>query len=71
MTKQKSKIRTFHWSKHKWSIREKFVSLLLKENFSVKAAVVENPFTKKVLYNALEVLITERKIRTIGSTASP
>lgn len=64
-TEQSLKISSFHWPRHIWKIRNKFLIALLKENFEVKVSIIDNPFNQKVFENSLSYLITERKIDKI------
>jgi len=59
------RITSFHWTRHIWKIRQEFVQALQKENFTVKAAIVQNPFSNKRFEEAVEALLTERKITKI------
>lgn len=64
-TEQSLGIASFHWPRHIWKIRYKFISSLIKENFSVKLAIISNPFSQNAFENALVSLITEKKIKKI------
>jgi hypothetical protein len=59
------KIESFHWVKHIWKIRYNFIEALIKENFSVKAAIIRNPFRKADFENALETLLIEKRVSKI------
>ncbi len=58
-------ITSFHWAKHIWKIRQRFIQALQKENFTVKAAIIYNPFSEKRFEDAVKALLTERKINKI------
>lgn len=64
-TEESLKISSFHWPRHIWKIRNKFLIPLLKENFEVKVSIIDNPFNQKVFEESLTYLITERKIDKI------
>lgn len=64
-TEKRLRISNFHWSKHIWKIRTDFVTVLIKKDYSVKIAIVANPFSKQKFLTALEGLITERKIKAV------
>jgi len=59
------KITSFHWAKHIWKIRQRFIQTLQKEDFTVKAAIVQNPFNENRFEDAVKALLTERKINKI------
>ncbi len=60
------RIKSFHWTDERWLIRNKFLSSILKLDFTVKVAVFENP---KNVGEMLEVifkhLITEKNIKNV------
>ena len=58
-------IKYFHWSKYNWKIRHKFLLGLLKENFSVKAMLVRNPFSEDKFEAAIRELLVEKKIKNV------
>jgi len=64
-TEQSLKITFFHWAKHIWKIRNKFLIALLEENFEVKVSIIDNPFNQKAFEESLTYLITERKMDKI------
>lgn len=64
-TEKTLKITSFHWSRHIWRIRLEFIKLLIKENFTVKSAIIQNPFNKNNFENALKHLLIEKKIQKI------
>ncbi len=64
-TEKMLKITSFHWPRHIWKIRFNFIKALIKENFSVKAAIIKNPFSEDSFEEALKSLLIERKIRKI------
>lgn len=61
-TEGELKITSFHWAKHIWKIRQAFIQTLQNEDFTVKAAIIQNPFSNKQFEDAIEALLTERKI---------
>jgi len=58
-------IEPFHWNKQIWPIRFAFLKALSKENFTVKAAIIENPFTEEDFELALQNLLTDKLVRNI------
>ena len=64
-TEKTLRITNFHWTRHIWKIRFNFIETLLKENFTVKAAIIENPFSGNSFERVIESLLTERKIKKI------
>jgi len=64
-TERKLKIISFHWAKHIWKIRQRFIQALQKESFTVKAAIIRNPFNEERFEEAVRVLLTEKKISKI------
>jgi hypothetical protein len=58
-------IPVFHWSKYNWKIRRAFFLSLLKEAFTVKAILVQNPFSEDIFESAVRQLLTERKVQNI------
>lgn len=64
-TEKDLKITSFHWTKHIWKIRQRFVQALQKENFAVKVAIIQNPFNESRFEDAVEALLTERKVKKI------
>ena len=61
-TEQSLRITSFHWPRHIWKVRLKFVKALIKENFTVKAAIIENPFKGDSFEKAITDLLVEKKI---------
>ncbi len=59
------RITSFHWARHIWKIRLEFIKALIREDFTVKAAIIENPFNQKSFEKALADLLTEKKIKRI------
>ena len=59
------RITFFHWPRHIWKIRFNFIQALVKENFTVKAAIIQNPFNENSFEKALESLLIEKKIKKI------
>jgi len=56
----------FHWSHSSWPVREKFILGLSKSHFSLKIALIKNPFHEKEVFNkALMYLITEKNISSV------
>ena len=64
-TEKMLKITSFHWPRHIWKIRFNFIKLLVEEDFTVKAAIITNPFNQNSFEKAIESLLTERKIKKI------
>jgi len=62
----KLKIDYFHWAKTVWRVKEKFMDEVLKLDFRVKIAVVENPIKPdRELEKVLVHMIVERNIKNI------
>lgn len=59
------KISSFHWTKHIWKIRMKFIRLILKEKFFVKAAIIQGGFNQEKFEESIKFLLTEKKIEKI------
>ena len=57
------KIASFHWPRHIWKIRFNFIRFLIKENFTVKAAIIKNPFNENSFEKAIEHLLIEKKVK--------
>jgi len=64
-TEKSLRITSFHWTRHIWKIRFDFIKALVKENFLVKTAIIDNPFSKVIFEEALKSLLTERKVKKI------
>lgn len=62
---KKLRIESFHWFQHIWKIKFLFVEALVKEKFSVKAAIIKNPFKQQSFEDALEALLIEKRISKI------
>jgi len=59
-------IKYFHWSDEKWAKREKFLERLIKLDFTVKVAILDNPVKlSESLEKALMHLVIEGNIRKI------
>ncbi|MDE2188245.1 MAG: DUF3800 domain-containing protein [Patescibacteria group bacterium] len=50
---QNLKIYPFHWSESLWPVREKFISILSKNNFTLRVAIIKNPFRAKYVYESI------------------
>ena len=59
------RIRSFHWPRHIWKIRFNFIKMLIKEDFTVKVAIVRNPFSEKSFEKTIEHLLIEKKVKKI------
>ena len=59
------RITNFHWPRHIWKIRFNFIQALIKEDFMVKAAIIQNPFNQNSFEKAIESLLIEKRIRKI------
>ncbi len=56
-------IQVFHWAHSTWNVRGKFVEEICKQNFSVKIALIKNPFYADKAYEyALQHLVIEKNI---------
>ena len=65
-TEQMLGIEVFHWSQTVWQVKKRFIETILKEEFTVKAAVVKNPVhPEKELERLLPYLLTEKNIKTV------
>jgi hypothetical protein len=64
-TERNLRIDPFHWNKQIWPVREKFLLAIVKEKFTVKAAIVKNPFSEVKFELALYNLLIEKRIRNI------
>lgn len=64
-TEKMLRITSFHWSRHIWKIRRSFIKALIKENFTVKTAIIRNPFSENKLEKAIGALLVEKKIKKI------
>jgi len=40
----------FHWSKSSWDIRQRFIKAVAREEFSIRAALIKNPFDPEYAY---------------------
>lgn len=59
-------IRYFHWSDERWKTREAFMTKLLKLDFKLKVAILENPVKlSQSMEDALKHLVIEQNIRKI------
>lgn len=59
-------IKYFHWSDERWKTREAFLTRLLKLNFMLKVAILENPVKlSQSMEDALKHLVIEGNIRKI------
>ncbi|MDP2587032.1 MAG: DUF3800 domain-containing protein [Candidatus Komeilibacteria bacterium] len=62
---QALRIEPFHWNKQIWHVREAFLRVVCREKFTVKAAIIQNPFNETAFEQALHDLLTEKRIRNI------
>ncbi len=63
---KKLKIQAFHWSHSSWEVRKKFTKEVSLEKFSIKIALIKNPFHENTSYEyALRHLILERNISAL------
>lgn len=59
-------IKYFHWTDERWDTREKFIEKLLKLDFSLKVAILDNPVKlSKSMEEALRHLVVEANIKKI------
>ena len=59
-------IKYFHWTDERWGTREKFIEKLLKLNFSLKVAILDNPVKlSRGFEEALRHLVIEANIKKI------
>lgn len=59
-------IKVFHWSETIWEVKKKFMEVILKEEFIIKAAVIKNPvYPEKELERLLPHFLVEKGIKTI------
>lgn len=60
------KIRYFHWSDENWPTKEAFLRKLLKLNFTLKVAILNNPVRlSKSLEEVMKHLVVEENIKKI------
>lgn len=59
------KIASFHWPRHIWKIRFDFIKMLIKENFTVEAAIIKNPFNENSFEETIKHLLIEKKVKKI------
>ncbi|MBU4580060.1 hypothetical protein KKB43_03520, partial [Patescibacteria group bacterium] len=59
------RITSFHWPRHIWKIRFNFIKMLIKENFTVEAAIIRNPFSENSFERTIEHLLIEKKVKKI------
>ena len=59
------RIRGFHWSEQNWKIRQEFFKGILGENFTVKAVIVQNPFSEENFEAAVRQLLVEKKVKNV------
>lgn len=56
----------FHWSHSAWPVRKKFVEAISRQDFSIKIALIKNPFYSTKAYEyALQHLVIEKNISCI------
>jgi len=60
------KIDSFHWAKHGWKIKEKFLRQIIDLKFIFKVALFENPVhPEKMLETVFQHLITEKGVKRL------
>ena len=59
------RIEYFHWSKYNWKIRREFIQGLSRQLFTVKAAILHNPFSEDKFEGAIRELLTEKKVKNV------
>ncbi|MEK7160542.1 MAG: DUF3800 domain-containing protein, partial [Patescibacteria group bacterium] len=65
-TEEVLKIENFHWAETAWEVKRKFMDEVLKLNFKVKIAIVDNPVNPAVeLERVLAHMVIERNIKKI------
>lgn len=66
-TEKQLKILPFHWARHDWLTKEKFIRSVKDCDFSIKVALIKNPIKSlpKALEWLLQHLITEQEINKI------
>jgi len=66
-TEKDLKILPFHWSRHNWSTKTKFIRSIKDCNFTIKVALIRNPIKNlsKSLEWLLQHLIAEQEINKI------
>ena len=63
---RKLKIKYFHWAYSTWNVRQKFIDEICKQEFSIKIALIKNPFKGSTAYEyALAHLIVEKNITNL------
>ena len=63
---EKIGINIFHWAHSTWTVRKKFIEAISKYEFSVKIALIKNPFIGNYGYEyVLQHLVIEKNIISI------
>ena len=63
---KKLSISNFHWAHSAWVVRQKFVAEICRFEFSVKVALIKNPFKGSTDYGyALQHLVIEKNIMAV------
>lgn len=63
---EKLGISSFHWGEERWQVRNKFLTEIIKLDFTLKVAVFENPVhPEKMFEYVFSHLITEKDIKRI------
>ncbi|HPT65918.1 MAG TPA: DUF3800 domain-containing protein [Candidatus Woesebacteria bacterium] len=65
-TEKNLKIKEFHWAETTWAIKEKFLDKILKLDFELKVAVINNPINpSRELERVLSHLLIEKDIKCV------
>ncbi len=59
------RIKPFHWREESWKIRQAFLELLIKQEFTVKIFVSQNPFTEEKFENGVAYLLSDGYLKNI------
>jgi hypothetical protein len=60
------KIQYFHWTDESWNTRKNFITQIMKTDFTLKVAILENPVKLSLsIEDALKHLVVEKKIQKI------
>lgn len=63
---EKIHIKSFHWGEERWDVRNKFLQGIIDLDFTVKAAIFENPVNpEKMIEYIFRHLITENDIKRV------
>ncbi len=64
-TEQKIGIDGFHWKDHSWRIRGMFLEEIKRNDFKIKAAIVDNPFKDFYYKDVLKEMVVENAMHTL------